>query len=205
MDNNILNDESKNDIKYKRGVKKKTKIILVILFLILIKIIYDIISPFYITPSEIKELNKNIDLPYEFGKPLKDYKFNNELTVDDAEMSLSFETEEGDYIWFSKYPDYSCSYKFTTFNTSNSQISFFGITVGDSMEKANNVLDKNGYKLEDIDFDTAEYTNGRVEISIDIKLLDNSNCKNEYIKNGIVRCYSINIYSTDWFHKGNYK
>ena len=68
-------DEDFNEVKRKEKNKnrlRKLGSIIGILLLILFAgiIIYEFIWPHFVTPYAIKDLNENIELPYEFGVPL---------------------------------------------------------------------------------------------------------------------------------------
>lgn len=208
MEDNLIRDISKE--KRKHGNKNRIGKIGVIIGLILVvwfgrTIIYEFIWPHFVTPYAIEDLNKNIELPYEFGTAADEYDIDEKWIDRRDEISFYFGDDNGDEFGFSGYPDYASTFKFTYYYTSNYKTSLFGFKVGDSMEKADKQLRKNKYKREKIDENWGIYTRGRIEIYIYIRLNDNSCNTREYIKNGEVIEYSIEIGSTDKQHKGYYK
>lgn len=95
----------------------RKRIILVVLVMILY-IIYKITSPYIATPSEIKELNKNIDLPYNFAEEVSEEDFillekQGWVRSYIVYTGIAYTNDKDDLIIFSGYPDLSNRYKFT--------------------------------------------------------------------------------------------
>jgi hypothetical protein len=187
--------EKQPETKAEERVKKKkrrTKIICGILVILLISIIYNEVLPFFILPREIKELNEKSKLPIEFATPLENYDFTGNMWEKQLDYNgVSFLNKKGDYYVFDGFPDLSRSYKLTAYWTENPQVIVLGVRVGDSINKAEKIIKSYGYKANDPD-EPLDYSKGRVALEL----------KDE--QNKIVGIY-IQLYSTDWFHKGNYK
>jgi hypothetical protein len=176
----------KNSQKKKKN--KKVKIVWGIVILLLLSIIYNEILPFFILPREIQELNKNINLPFKFAEPAEHYDFtDSKWKKSDDLLGFSYMKDNNECFSFQGYPDLSSTYKFTTCWTNKSEMTVFGFHVGDSIDKAEQNLKKNGYKWDSSGF----YINGRVKISLE--------------DNGKITHIYIALVSTDWFHKGYYK
>ena len=201
-------DEDFNEVKRKEKNKnrlRKLGSIIGILLLILFAgiIIYEFIWPHFVTPYAIKDLNENIELPYEFGVAASEYDIDEKWIDRRDEIGFFFESDEGDVFGFSGFPDNSCSFKFTYYYTDNSKTSLFGFKVGDSLEKADEQLRKHKYKRTRSESSWSTYEKGRIEIYVFFKSSDNTT--SEYIKNVEVIKYWIEISSTDKQHKGYYK
>nr|WP_294492316.1 hypothetical protein [uncultured Anaerosporobacter sp.] len=208
MEDNFDEDftEVKRKEKNKNRLRKLGSIIgITLLILFAGIIIYEFIWPHFVTPFAIKDLNENIELPYEFGVAASEYDIDEKWIDRRDEIRFFFNSDEGDVFGFSGFPDYSCSFKFTYYYTDNSKTSLFGFKVGDSLEKADEQLRKHKYKRTRIDSYYSIYERGRIEIYIYFKLSDNSYTTGEYIKNEEVIKYWIEISSTDKQHKGYYK
>lgn len=190
----------------KQNISKKTKIItIVILVSILMLIVIKIAAPFFILPSEIRELNKHINLPYKFGTSIEEFDIKtNEWKQYNRYNRITYYNDE-DNFGFSGFPDLSCAYKFTKYATSKPGFSVFGIHIGDEVSEADKILKDYGYKLEEDDYRFALYKRGRVDITIGIKKVE-PEIKTEYsLPNEIVDVISIMLHHTDWLLNGYYK
>jgi hypothetical protein len=184
-----LGDKGEN---VKKKKKIRTKIICGIIVLLIISIIYNEVLPFFISPREIQELNKNINLPFKFGEPLEKYNFaGKEWNESEGPYGIYYTNINGDYYGFEGFPDLSQPYKLTYCETSNKKYRLFGIQIGDSIEIADDQLKKYGYKYNK---SYEEYRKGRIKI-----LIAEEETTNQV--NGIV----IILDSTDWLRKGYYK
>ncbi|ROR25329.1 hypothetical protein EDD66_11191 [Mobilisporobacter senegalensis] len=165
---------------------------------------YKIISPFYIIPSEIKELNENINIPFKFATPLEEYDFEEgEWERIEDYCKIFYSGSKGDYLRFNGYPDLSSTYKFTGIITDNPEVSFFGIHIGDEMAIAKDILKKYGYKCYNDDM-SYEYYKGGIEFNVGVKRIFYGTDTEEYVDE-TVENISIQIDSTDWLRKGYYK
>ena len=208
MEDNFDEDftEVKRKEKNKNRLRKLGSIIGITLMILFAGIIiYEFIWPHFVTPFAIKDLNENIELPYEFGVAASEYDIDEGKSDRSDDVSYYIESGDRETYGFSGYPDYACTYRFTYFDSSNPKTTLFGFKVGDSMEKADKQLRKHKYTRGIIDESGCIYYRGKIEIYIDIFLIDNSYNVKDYIKNGEVISYSIEIRSTDKQRKGNYK
>ncbi|BCJ94388.1 hypothetical protein acsn021_19570 [Anaerocolumna cellulosilytica] len=177
-----------------RGKKRKFLIGAIILFALLI--VYLISYKYLIVPYQIKELNDNMvidGIPYKIGDKMDnlDLDILQDSAWEKDDMYgyfISYYNEAIGTIIFNGYPDYSDEYKFTLFRTKNNDLSVYNIKVGSSTIDARKVLKKNGYKEKD-----GTYVKGRIHISFN------------YDINGNIEELTVDLKSTDWFHKGYYK
>ncbi|WP_313130832.1 hypothetical protein [Anaerocolumna sp.] len=159
-------------------------------------LLFKIVSPYLITPREIRELNNNSNLPYKFISPIEEFDeegWEKELGYNEVKYVDSRE----DYIMFNGYPDLSNSYKLTYLSIDDPEFSLFGICVGNNMTFVDSIMKKNGYRRKTDDY---EYYKGKIHISL----------ATDRIKKGdkvmeTLRAFIISIRSSDWFRKGYYK
>ncbi|MBS5931765.1 MAG: hypothetical protein KIC94_02725 [Clostridiales bacterium] len=203
-------DEDFNEVKSKEKNKnrlRKLGSIIGILLLILFAgtIIYEFIWPHFVTPYALKDLNENIELPYEFGVAASEYDIKKEWIEDEDELSFYINTSTGDVCTFTRYPDYADSLKFTGYYTSNRDIALFGFKVGDSFEKVDKCLKKHGYRCYDSGSGYYEYERGRINIRLYVTSIENEmvDVENNEIKRAVE--YWVDLISTDKQYKGNYK
>ena len=205
-------DEDFNEIKRKDKIKnrlRKLGSIIGILLLILFAgtIIYEFIWPHFVTPYAVKDLNNNIELPYEFGAEADEYDVEQEWIGDEDEEDMVFyiDKSNGDAFQFARYPDYADSVKFTSFYTCNKEVELYGFKVGDSSEKADKQLKEHGYKCIDISGGYYNYERGRINISFNVSIVTEENNEgNSFTEERVVE-YWVELASTDKQHKGNYK
>ncbi|GAA4294581.1 hypothetical protein GCM10023142_31810 [Anaerocolumna aminovalerica] len=129
-----------NKVK-KRKIRTRTKVIIgVILFLF-----FKIVSPYLMTPREIKELNNNMNFPYKFISPLEEFDEDGWEKVSRV-YGVKYVDLQGNYIIFDGYPDLANSHKLTYLSTHNPEFVLFGIRIGDNMTIVDRILKENGYK-----------------------------------------------------------
>nr|WP_308742950.1 hypothetical protein [uncultured Anaerocolumna sp.] len=178
-----------------RKIRTRTKVILgVILFLF-----FKIVSPYFITPREIKELNNNMNFPYKFISPLEEFDEDG-WEKESREYGVQYVDLQGNYITFDGYPDLANSHKLTCLSTDNSEFVLFGIHIGDNMTIVDRIMKENGYKREKTYGDHYMYYKGKIYISLSTNRIER--------EVGVVetlRAFVISIRSSDWFHKGYYK
>lgn len=178
-----------------RKIRTRTKVIIgVILFLL-----FKIVSPYLITPGEIKELNNNSNFSYKFISPLEEFdekgwkkniRFN----------AVKYTDLQGDYIIFEGYPDLSNSHKLICLRTDNPEFFLFGIRVGDNITIVDSIMKENGYRRKKTDDNVYEYYKGKINISFKLDKMD--------VGDGVMKtlkAFRISIRTSDWFFKGNYK
>ncbi len=147
----------------------RKRIILVVLVIILY-IIYKITLPYIATPSEIKDLNKNIDLPYNFAEEVSEEDFillekQGWVRSYIVYTGIAYTNDKDDLIIFSGYPDLSNRYKFTLFRTKVEGFSVFDISAGGNIDKVKINLKKKGYREKHIYGDYV-FTKGKVVITL---------------------------------------
>ncbi|WP_310603035.1 hypothetical protein [Anaerosporobacter sp.] len=198
--------ENKSGIEKKVGntQKKKQSIRLMFILLMVLTMVYVVVWSIK-TPSAIEDLNNNIDLPYKFTALMAEYDIDKKWIDLGDEHAIYVETQKRERYGFYGYPDYSSSFKFAYYSTSDSKKALFGFEVGDSMEKADKQLREHGYRCWEIDWDCARYKRGQVDIRVDMQQTKESNNKSGYIRNGVVQGYIIQLERTDKYHKGYYK
>ena len=199
-------DEDFNEVKNKNRLRKLGSIIGILLLILFAgTIIYEFIWPHFVTPYALKDLNENIELPYEFGVAASEYDIKKEWIEDEDELSFYINTSTGDVCTFTRYPDYADSVKFTGYYTSNRDIALFGFKVGDSFEKVDKYLKKHGYRCYDSGAGYYEYERGRINIRLYVTSIENEmvDVENNEIKRVVE--YWVDLISTDKQHKGNYK
>ncbi len=136
---------------------------IVFTFFMIIKIVLF----FTVIPKEIKELNRNIDLPYQFATPLSDYDLASVKLIRGGGC-VYFIDELGDSYEFSGYPDVSNKDRFIGYRTTNPAKNVFGISVGDNIHEAKHILRDYGYKGKiEYESDRIYYVKGKVIIYID--------------------------------------
>jgi hypothetical protein len=191
--------EIKVDETEKRRDKKKSskaeKIVWGIMLLIVVGFIYYEVSPFFILPNEVRELNQNLDLPFDFGVPLEQCDFTGGgWKKEQVYNGVLYEKTDSEYFIFRGFPDLSTSYKLINYWTDNSKTLVFGFRVGDSMKKVKRLLKKHGYKQISQEDCPSGYHKGRVTIILDEDPVQKK-----------VEGISVELSYTDWFHKGYYK
>jgi len=175
-----------NKVK-KRKIRTRTKVIIgVILFLF-----FKIVSPYFITPREIKELNNNMNFPYKFISPLEEFDEDG-WEKESREYGVQYVDLQGNYITFDGYPDLANSHKLTCLSTDNPEFVLFGIHIGDNITIVERIMKENGYKKADKD--DYEYFKGKVSISLGVNGV-----------NKTLTGFVISIRTSDWFRKGYYK
>jgi len=183
-----------NKVK-KRKIRTRTKVILgVILFLF-----FKIVSPYLITPREIKELNNNMNFPYKFISPLEEFDEDGWEKVT-REYGVKYVDLQGNYIIFDGYPDLANSHKLTYLRTHNPEFVLFGIRIGDNMTIVDRIMKENGYRRKKTDEEDYEYYKGKIYIFLATNRIER--------EDGVVetlRAFGISIRSSDWFRKGYYK
>jgi hypothetical protein len=180
--------------KDKKKRSKAEKIVWGIMSLIVVGFIYYEVSSFFILPSEVRELNRNIDLPFDFAVPLSQCDFTGGgWKKEQIYNGVLYKKTDSEYFEFRGFPDVSSTYKLIAYWTDNSKTLVFGFRVGDSMGKVKKILKKHGYKQNN-QFDYPGYHKGRVKIGIE----EDTICKT-------VKEIDITLYTTDWLHKGYYK
>ncbi|WP_313130835.1 hypothetical protein [Anaerocolumna sp.] len=185
--------------KIKKGkIRTRTKVIIgVILFLL-----FKIVSPYLITPREIKELNKNINFPYKLISPLEEFD-DDGWKIEAIEYGVMYVDLQGDYIIFEGFPDLSNSYKLTYLSTDNPEFSLFGIRVGDNMTLVDSIMKEKGYK-RDKSQRSYSYYKGKIDISFGVDRMDMWLGEEKRVEETLTG-FVISIRSSDWFHKGYYK
>jgi len=158
-------------------------------------ITYKIGSPYIVIPSEIKELNKNINLPFNFGEEVSEEELKeNGWSYKRTEYYItSYMNEYDDVLLLNGFPDLADSDKFATYTIRSEQIRVFDIGINDNIEDARKILKKFGYN-EDFHGDAYCYTKGKVKIWVDFSTVEKT-----------IGAIQIQLLSTDWFHNGNYK
>jgi hypothetical protein len=180
-------------------IRTKIKIIFgVILFLFL-----KIVSPYLITPGEIKELNNNSNFSYKFISPLEDFD-DDGWEIEAIEYGVMYVDSQGDYIIFEGFPDISNSYKLAYLSTENPEFSLFGNRVGDDMTFVDSIMKENGYRRKKTDEDNYEYYKGKIDISLATDRMEIEHGEEKRVVETL-RAFTISIRSSDWFHKGYYK
>lgn len=146
----------------------------------------------------IKELNDNTSFPYKFTTKMDRFNLDDSEWDRYEEFNEIFYTNKKDeeVLMFCGYPDLSNSVMLTSYRSGNNHYSVFGISVGDKVSFADQHLKKFGYK----NTDQGHYEKGRVTILIGNKRIER---KGEIID--VVSGFSIYLYSSDRFRKGNYK
>lgn len=177
--------------------KKRKKIKKTIFVTIIILVIYYNFAPFFFLPSEIKELNNNINIPVKFGEKLNPEDFKDNWEVADGQNAIYYNNDLGDCFKFQGFPDLSSKFKLAYLTTNNPNIMLFGFKIGDSISSIESVLINNGYKVEYRSSYTADYRKGRVHIWISINNVESGT--------EIIEALNINLHSTDWLRIGNYK
>ncbi|BCJ94383.1 hypothetical protein acsn021_19520 [Anaerocolumna cellulosilytica] len=177
---------------------KKRKFLLgMILILFSVLIVHLISYKYLIVPYQIRELNENMvidDIPYKIGDKMDNLDLDI-LNVGGWENSnlygyiISYYNENIGEVIFTGYPDYSDEYRFTLFRTRHNNLSLFGIEVGSNASEASAILKKRGYKEEH----NRLYVKGKIKIGF------------QYDLKGIIIELDVDLKSSDWFHKGNYK
>jgi hypothetical protein len=172
--------------------------LLLLVFTILVVTVYKVGSMFYFIPNEVNELNENMhlsELPFTFGE---------ELSEDELDMLLSsdwsttlfysdvvyYNESVGDFI-IRGFPDLSSSGKFAQYETSEKNLTVFGIQVGSDINVAEDKLISMGYTKEYSD--DYSFVKGKVTIYFSIN------------ENQIIEQMSVFIESSDWFYNGYYK
>ncbi|ROR25331.1 hypothetical protein EDD66_11193 [Mobilisporobacter senegalensis] len=196
-------DKTDHTIKVKKK-RKKTKIILGILLVFIIYNLYKIISPFYIIPSEIKELNEHINLTYKFATSIEEYNLDEKEWKNSEGYGVSFMRGEDEYFGFEGFPDLSSSLKFTSFWSTDSDTSIFGGKIGDDLDDLEKSLYKYGYEQVERTSGDVVYNKGRIKIIIDVESIHSGDDTKETVEETI-QGISIYLKSTDWLHKGYYK
>ncbi|WP_310603034.1 hypothetical protein [Anaerosporobacter sp.] len=149
--------------------------------------------PKFILPNVIDDLNKNSEILYNFGTPMINY------TIDIAWLDLCDEESfyvkigENDTYGFYGYPNDASTFKFSYYSTSVPKRSLFRFKVGDSMKKADKQLGKHGYKCKEINRDCAVYQRRQVTIRIYMQKTQDCYNKREYIRNGVVSGYTVEL------------
>ena len=208
MEDNFDEDftEVKRNEKNKNRLRKLGSIIGIILLILFAgTIIYEFIWPHFVTPYAIKDLNENIELPYDFGVAASEYDIDEKWIEDVDEFCFYVNTSIGDVFTFTRYPDYADSVKFAGYYTSNRNIALFGFKVGDSFEKADKYLKEHGYRCYDSDASYYEYERGRINISLYVTSSVTEMVELENISRKKVAKYWVDLISTDKQHKGYYK
>lgn len=208
MEDNFDEDftEVKRNEKNKNRLRKLGSIIGIILLILFAgTIIYEFIWPHFVTPYAIKDLNENIELPYEFGVATSEYDIEEKWIEEVDEFGFYVNTSIGDVFTFTRYPDYADSVKFAGYYTSNRDIALFGFKVGDSYEKADKYLKEHGYRCYDSSSGYYEYERGRINIRLYVTSIENEmvDVENNEIKRVVE--YWVDLISTDKQHKGYYK
>jgi hypothetical protein len=147
--------------------KKIFNIVIVSSILVLVLfIILKIILFFTVLPKEIRELNRNIELPYKFASPMSEYNLDTDKIIHGGGCYALYDSSGNLYI-FGGYPDVSSEYKFAEFRTTITDIKLYGFSVGDDLDKAKKELKNHGYK-EKIKYGGLYiyYVKGRVKIEI---------------------------------------
>jgi len=175
--------------------KRKGKRIILGALVMILYITYKIGSPYIVTPSEIKELNKNINLPFNFGEEVseEELKENGWRFEGDEYNEICYMNEYDDVLLLNGFPDLSREDKLVTFITEDEKIKVFGIGINDNVKDAREILKKFRYKEKSYR-DSYRFTKGKVEIWITFHLIEQS-----------VEGVQVKLLSTDWFHKGYYK
>lgn len=114
---------------------------------ILMLIVIKIAAPFFILPSEIRELNKHINLPYKFGTPIEEFDLKNYECEKNRYNEISYYNDK-DNFGFSGFPDLSCTYKLTHYGTSKLEFFIFGFQIGDEIREVDKILKKYDYDLK---------------------------------------------------------
>ena len=192
-------------LKNKNLKSRKRRIKFGIFLTLLIITVVKIMLPFFILPNEIRELNKNSNLPYKLATPLEEYCFE----IGEWECYKQYNNiisfyNDNNYLTFNGFPDMACSYKLTYYATSRPEINIFGVKVGNTLEETDRILKKNHYKLEYKEYSYATYKKGRIKIDIGIKQVQYSTDTEELLYE-YVDSISIYLHYTDWLHKGYYK
>ena len=183
-----------NKVK-KRKIRTRTKVIIgVILFLF-----FKIVSPYLMTPREIKELNNNMNFPYKFISPLEEFDEDGWEKVSRV-YGVKYVDLQGNYIIFDGYPDLANSHKLTYLSTHNPEFVLFGIRIGDNMTIVDRIMKENGYKRKKTYGDHYMYCKGKICISLGVNITDRVVGVNKTL-----RGFVISIRTTDWFRKGYYK
>ncbi|SHM22633.1 hypothetical protein SAMN02746066_01252 [Anaerosporobacter mobilis DSM 15930] len=206
LNQNIAKAKRKDESRNRKG-KLELIAVLIVLALLGGAMIYEFIWAHVIEPYAIKDLNNNIELPYEFGAEADKYDVEQEWIGDEDEEDMVFyiDKSNGDAFQFARYPDYADSVKFTSFYTCNKEVELYGFKVGDSSEKADKQLKEHGYKCIDISGGYYNYERGRINISFNVSIVTEENNEgNSFTEERVVE-YWVELASTDKQRKGNYK
>ena len=191
-------------LKNKNLKSRKRRIKFGIFLTLLIITVVKIMLPFFILPNEIRELNKNSNLPYKLGASLEEYNLENEeLECYESYNKINY-YNDNDFLVFSGFPDLSCPNKLIYYATSRPEIDIFGVKIGNTMEETDRTFKKNHYKVEDKDHRYAIYKKGRIKITVSIKQVQYSTDIVEVLCE-YVDAIAIDLHYTDWLHKGYYK
>ena len=164
---------------------------------ILIIAVYKVGSMFYFIPNEVNELNKNMnlsELPFTFGEELNEEELDKMLHTDWNKTiiysDIAYYNESIGNFVIRGFPDLSSSGKLVQYDTSEKNVTIFGLQVGNDINVAEDKLISMGY--------TKEYGYGYFFVKGKVRIYFRIN------ENQIIDQIGVFIESSDWFHIGNY-
>jgi len=153
------------ELKAKKISKRKKRILIVAVVLLLLFVLFLVLA-FALPYIGIKNLNNNFNGEYKFAVELDSVEITGDFIIEPFSGRL---TKYGGYVlslrstdsqtryYFKGFPDAGNTSKLTSIETRDSRYSFFGFSVGDSIEAATNILEQNNYKYRKPPYPTAEF------------------------------------------------
>ncbi len=130
---------------------KKRIVMLIVLFLVTVMGILFIFMPFPGWPAQkrvIKEINRNCDVPFALAMPEKELQNTNEYVKYEGFGCYDLENDDVSFR-LAGYPDTRDEYHIIQIDFKSSKYALMGLRVGCSLDIAHEVMEQNGYTLND--------------------------------------------------------
>lgn len=142
---------------------KKAALILVILFLCLWSLAA--CSSNSKTDKAIKEVNQNCEVPFDLGLPESELQNTDEYIRNQGFGGYSLENDDVSFS-MGGYPDVLDNYHIIEYQIKTTKYTLFGLSVGCSLDEADQVMEQYGYTISTEDNWWSRYTKNGVRIGV---------------------------------------
>ncbi len=143
---------------------KRVKVILSVL---LIGLFLATCSDDILRNQAIAEVNRNSDVPFALALPASKLKNTDEYFRSEGWGCYSLGNDDI-FFTISGYPDCLDKYHVTEYQIKSSKYTFMGLQVGCSLDMADEVMERNGYKISTQNNWLSRYTKSGVRVGVDL-------------------------------------
>ena len=119
------------------------------------------------TDKAIEEVNQNCDVPFDLTLPESELQNTDEYIRNEGFGGYSLATDDVSFS-LGGYPDVLDDYHIVEYQIKTTKYSLFGLSVGCSLDAADQVMEQYGYTISDEDTWWSRYTKNRVRIGVSL-------------------------------------